>query len=73
MTGPRVDSRATARKLNFFQTVQAVLWSFIGLRRGKDYQQDMANLNPVHLVIAGVLMAALLVLVLVGIVQAVVG
>ena len=33
----------------------------------------MANLNPVHLVIAGVLMAALLVLVLVGIVQAVVG
>ncbi|WP_420227550.1 DUF2970 domain-containing protein [Pigmentiphaga litoralis] len=72
MTEPRVDARATARKLNFFQTVQAVLWSFIGLRRGKDYQQDMANLNPVHLVIAGVLMAALLVLVLVGIVQAVV-
>ena len=73
MTEPSVDRRATARKLNFFQTVQAVLWSFIGLRRGKDYQQDMANLNPVHLVIAGVLMAALLVLVLVGIVQAVVG
>jgi hypothetical protein len=72
MTKPRPEARVTGRKLNFFQTVQAVLWSFVGLRRGKDYHEDMANLNPVHLVIAGLLMAVVLVLVLVGIVQAVV-
>ncbi len=43
------------RKLNFFQTLKAVSWAFFGVRKGKDYRQDIATLNPVHLIIAGVL------------------
>ena len=45
--------------------MQAVLWSFIGLRKNSEGQEDMAKLNPVHVVIAGVLGAALFVLMLV--------
>lgn len=66
------DLKPHGRKLNFFQTISAVLWSFVGLRRGSDYQQDMAKLNPVHLVIAALLLAGCFVLVLILIVRAVV-
>lgn len=45
----------TQRKLNFFQTLKAVFWGFFGVRKGKGYQEDIANLNPVHLIIAAIL------------------
>ena len=64
---------AAARPLSFFQTIRAVAWSFFGVRRGKDYEKDVAQLNPVHLVIAGVLGALLFVLLLVLLVQWVIG
>ena len=41
------------RKGSFFRTVKAVLWSFVGLRSQGGYEQDVAQLNPVHIVIAG--------------------
>ncbi len=43
------------RKLNFFQTLKAVSWAMFGVRKGSGYQEDMAKLNPVHLVIAGLI------------------
>jgi hypothetical protein len=43
------------RKLNFFQTLKAVLWALFGVRKSSGYQEDIAKLNPVHLVIAGLL------------------
>lgn len=64
---------APRRKLNFFQTMSAVLWSFVGLRSGAAYRKDAEQLNPVHVVIAAVIAAAVLVLVLLLIVRAVVG
>lgn len=64
---------ASRRKMSFLQTVRAVLWSFIGLRKGSEHESDMARLNPVHVIIAGVLAAAVLVVVLLLIVRAVVG
>ena len=63
---------AVGRKGSFVQTVSAVAWSFFGVRRGKDHEQDMAKLNPVHVLIAGVLGAALFVLVLVLLVRLVI-
>ncbi|OZI47254.1 hypothetical protein CEK29_00395 [Bordetella genomosp. 5] len=57
------------RKLSFLQTVRAVLWAFFGVRKGKGYQEDIARLNPVHLIIAGLLGAAMFVIVLVLIVR----
>ncbi|WP_077034208.1 DUF2970 domain-containing protein [Pelomonas sp. KK5] len=65
--------QAVARPVSFWQTVRAVAWSFFGVRRGADHEKDMAGLNPVHVIIAGVIGAALFVLVLVLLVQWVVG
>jgi hypothetical protein len=55
------------------QTARAVAWSFFGVRRAVDLDSDAQRLNPVHVVVGGVLGAALLVVVLVWLVKWVVG
>lgn len=60
---------ASQRKANFGQTVKAVLWGMMGIRKGKGYQDDASSLNPVHLILAGLLAAAIFVIVLVLIVR----
>ena len=60
---------AVGRKASLVQTISAVAWSFFGVRRGRDHENDMARLNPVHVLIAGVLGAALFVLMLVLLVR----
>ncbi len=57
----------------FLQTVRAVAWSFFGVRRAADLERDVQRLNPVHVVVGGVLGAALLVVALVWFVKWVVG
>ena len=64
---------AVKRKMSFWQTLRAVFWSFIGLRKGAEHDRDMANLNPIHVIVAGLLGAVILVVVLIGIVRLVVG
>jgi hypothetical protein len=64
---------AVQRKGSFLQTLHAVAWSFLGIRRGKDYDRDVQNLNPVHVVIAGVLAALLFIAVLIVAVNWVIG
>ena len=66
MTGLR---EAAHRKGSFWQTLRAVAWSFFGVRRSKDYEKDVDKLNPVHVVIAGVIGAAIFVAVLVLLVR----
>lgn len=56
------------RKLNFFQTLKAIAWAMFGVRKGTGYQEDIDKLNPVHLVIAGLLFGVLFVVSLVTIV-----
>ena len=70
MNKPGQDFKdVVSRKASFRQTISAVAWSFFGVRRGRDHENDMARLNPVHVAIAGVLGAALFVLVLVLLVR----
>lgn len=57
------------RKLSFFQTMKAVAWGFFGVRKGAGYREDSARLNPVHVIVAGLLAAAIFVAVLVLIVR----
>jgi hypothetical protein len=59
--------------MSFVQTVRAVAWSFLGIRKRAGYEQDVQKLNPVHVVVAGILGAALFVLALVAMVRWVVG
>ena len=41
------------RKGSIFRTVKAVMWSFVGLRARGDYEQDVAQLNPLHILVVG--------------------
>ncbi len=68
------SSRVPAAKLGagFWQTVRAVLWSFFGVRRRVDYERDAVQLNPVAVIIAGVMAAALFVALLLVVVNLVV-
>ena len=55
------------------RTCKAVAWSFFGVRQASEYEKDVAQLNPVHVIIAGLVAAALFVGVLVLLVGWVVG
>ena len=50
-----------ARKGSFVQTLKAVAWSFLGIRRGAGWQEDISRLTPVHVIVAGLIGAALFV------------
>jgi hypothetical protein len=65
--------QALQRKGSFLQTMKAVAWSFFGVRKRSDLEKDVSQLNPLHVVIAGVLGALLFVAVLVLLVNWVVG
>jgi hypothetical protein len=64
---------AAGRRGSFLQTIKAVGWSFFGIRRSKGLEQDLQKLNPVHVVIAGILGAVLFITALVFLVLWVVG
>jgi hypothetical protein len=57
------------RKASFGATMKAVFWSFFGVRKGRDYARDAANLNPIHVVIAAVIGVAIFIGVLVALVR----
>ena len=67
------STNPAARKGSFLQTMRAVGWSFFGVRRSADNAQDVAKLNPVHVIIAGIIGAAIFVTMLVLLVRWVVG
>ena len=49
--------QAAQRSGSFWQTLKAVAWSFFGVRKSSDYAQDVARINPVHVIVAGVIAA----------------
>ncbi len=57
---------------SFLQTVSAVLCAFFGVRKAKNHEEDIQNLNPIHVIIIGVLAAFCFVVTLLVIVHAVV-
>jgi cell division protein FtsX len=54
-------------------TVLGKLKSFFGVRTSKDLERDVGELNPLHVVIAGVIVAALFVVALIVLVNWVIG
>ena len=59
----------SGRELPFFRAVQAVLWSFIGIRKNSAGQEDMAKLNPFHVIVVGLCLALIFVLGLIALVN----
>ncbi|MGZ3407163.1 MAG: DUF2970 domain-containing protein [Caldimonas sp.] len=60
---------AVRRKGSLARTVRAVGWSFFGVRKSRDLERDATELNPLHVVIVGVVAAALFVVALVVLVN----
>ncbi|MEO7031728.1 MAG: DUF2970 domain-containing protein [Herbaspirillum sp.] len=52
---PNSDPNKPVHKVSFLYTLRAIAWSFIGLRRTKDFNHDVTGLNPVHVIIAGLI------------------
>lgn len=67
------NGEKTARKAGLFDTMKAVGSAFFGVRGGKAHDRDMSSLNPVHVILVGLMLAAVFVLTLVLVVRAVVG
>ena len=61
--------QAVARKGSFWQTLKAVGWSFFGVRQASEYEKDVNQLNPVHVIVAAVIAAAVFVGVLMAVVR----
>jgi hypothetical protein len=60
---------AVSRKGSFGRTMKAVAWSFFGVRRSSEHEKDLNQLNPVHVIIAGLIAVAVFIGVLVAIVR----
>jgi hypothetical protein len=41
------------RKSSLWRTIKAIAWSFVGLRARGDYEEDVKNLNPIHIIAVG--------------------
>jgi len=61
------------KKSGMLQLFKAVAWSFLGVRKRADLESDAAQLNPVALIVAGLVCAALFIGGLLLIVHAVAG
>jgi hypothetical protein len=59
MDAPQQDGEGQGRgKASFGATLMAVIWSFTGLRRRSDFERDAQTLNPLYVVIAGLVAVA---------------
>lgn len=68
-TNGRSPQPPAKRRGSLLRTLRAVAWSFIGLRKGAEYQQDQEQLQPLHIVFVGVVGIFALVLLLIGLVN----
>jgi len=68
-TAVEAEEKALHRNGSVLRTISAVGWSFFGVRKARDLEHDAAHLNPLHVVIAGVVVAALFVALLIALVN----
>ena len=61
------------QKTSFWRSVKLVAWSFLGIRSRAGYQDDLAKVNPIHVVAVGLVGALLLVFGLIALASWVVG
>lgn len=62
------DSPNVPRNAGFLQVIAAVFWSFFGIRKKASGERDMVTIKLVHVIIAGLLGAAIFVGVLIALV-----
>lgn len=61
------------KKAGPLQVAKAVFWSFLGIRKRRDYEADSVELKPQQVIVAGLIAAAAFVLGLILLVRFVIG
>lgn len=56
MSGIIEPTNATpaAPAASFWRSVKMVAWSFLGIRKNSEYQQDLASVNPLHIILVAI-------------------
>ena len=62
-------SEPTIQQGSVWATVKAVAWSFLGVRKGSGFQEDISKLKPYHIIAVGLVGGILFVLFLIGLVN----
>ena len=47
------------KQSSFLQSMKAVMWGFLGVRKNSGLQDDVASLSFVHIILAGILGAVI--------------
>jgi len=50
---------------SFGRSIKVVAWSFLGIRKNSEYQQDLARVNPLHVIVVALVSVLLFVVSLV--------
>jgi hypothetical protein len=61
------------KQATLLQVAKAVFWSFLGIRKRRDYETDSVQLKPKQVIIAGLIGAAILIASLLMLVRFVIG
>jgi len=54
---------------SFLHSIKLVGWSFLGIRSKQGYQDDLSRVNPLHVVLVGIVSVLILVVGLIGLVN----
>jgi hypothetical protein len=60
MSGDVLNKTITPRG-SLWHTLKAVAWSFLGVRKNSEFQEDIGRLNPFHIIAVGIVGALLFV------------
>ena len=62
-------NQAPLPKASAWHSIKLVAWSFLGIRSRSGYQEDLARVNPMHVVLVGIVGVLLLIAGLIGLVN----
>ena len=48
---------SAAREAGLLETARAVMWSFFGVRGRSEHERDAARLNPLYVILMGIVLA----------------
>lgn len=49
-----VSNKESARNTSVWRSIKMVAWSFFGIRKNSESQEDMARVNPFHIIAVGI-------------------
>lgn len=61
--------KVPVQRTSLARSIKLVAWSLLGIRSRQGYQDDLAKVNPVHVVVVGFVAVLLFVVSLIGLVN----